>query len=54
MKALPIILAAILLAGCAGTRMQDTSGMSGTSGASAGDDLYQFQHQKPGDTYFGD
>ncbi|WP_168798503.1 hypothetical protein [Herbaspirillum sp. ST 5-3] len=54
MKTLPLILAAILLAGCAGTRMQDSSGMSGTSGASASGDLYQFQHQKPGDTYFGD
>jgi hypothetical protein len=33
MKTFPIILTIVLLTGCAGMGMQDTSGMSGGSGA---------------------
>lgn len=57
MKALSMILAMLLLAGCASVR--DTSGASGTeaSGMSGSGTVEQMEFNrinKPGDTYFGD
>ncbi len=47
MKTLPIILTIMLLTGCAGMGMQDTSGMSGGSGWSGAGGTNQNQDSHP-------
>ncbi len=54
MKVLPSILIVMLLAGCAGSAMRSSSGASASGMSGASNDLYEYQHAKPGDTYFGD
>lgn len=54
MKRLSMLLAIILLAGCASTG--DTSGLSGTQGFSGSGSTNQMdinRHDNPADTYFG-